>query len=96
MLFAGAKVSQLALLPHGAPERRRRAAAMVEAMDAEGFGNCTNERECEGDCPKEISFANIARLNREYLAAKLTRLTAAASTGHGHLPLAGRRPRIRK
>ena len=73
MLFAGAKVSQLALLPHGAPERRRRAAAMVEAMDAEGFGNCTNERECEGDCPKEISFANIARLNREFLAAKLTR-----------------------
>jgi succinate dehydrogenase / fumarate reductase iron-sulfur subunit len=73
MLFAGAKVTQLALLPQGVPERRRRAAAMVEAMDAEGFGNCTNERECEGDCPKEISFANIARLNREYLAAKLTR-----------------------
>ena len=73
MLFTGAKVTQLALLPQGAPERRRRAAAMVEAMDAEGFGNCTNERECEGDCPKEISFANIARLNREYLAAKLTR-----------------------
>jgi succinate dehydrogenase / fumarate reductase iron-sulfur subunit len=73
MLFAGAKVTQLALLPQGVPERRRRAAAMVEAMDAEGFGNCTNERECEGDCPKEISFANIARLNREFLAAKLTR-----------------------
>ncbi len=73
MLFAGAKVTQLALLPQGAPERRRRAAAMVEAMDAAGFGNCTNERECEGDCPKDITFANIARLNREYLAAKLTR-----------------------
>ena len=73
MLFAGAKVTQLALLPQGAPERRRRAAATVAAMDAEGFGNCTNERECEGDCPKEISFANIARLNREFLAAKLTR-----------------------
>ena len=73
MLFAGAKVSQLALLPHGRPERRRRATAMVAAMDAAGFGNCTNERECEGDCPKEISFANIARLNREFLAAKLTR-----------------------
>ena len=73
MLFAGAKVTQLALLPQGTPERRRRAAAMVAAMDAEGFGNCTNERECEGDCPKEISFANIARLNREFLAAKLAR-----------------------
>ena len=73
MLFAGAKVTQLALLPQGVPERRRRAAAMVAAMDVEGFGNCTNERECEGDCPKEISFANIARLNREFLAAKLTR-----------------------
>ena len=73
MLFAGAKVSQLGLLPQGAPERRRRAATMVAAMDAAGFGNCTNERECEGDCPKEISFANIARLNREFLAAKLTR-----------------------
>ena len=73
MLFTGAKVTQLALLPQGAPERRRRAAAMVEAMDAAGFGTCTNERECEGDCPKDITFANIARLNREYLAAKLTR-----------------------
>ena len=73
MLFVGAKVSQLALLPQGGPERRGRALAMVVAMDAAGFGNCTNERECEGDCPKEISFANIARLNREFLAAKLTR-----------------------
>ena len=73
MLFVGAKVSQLALLPQGGPERRGRALAMVAAMDAAGFGNCTNERECEGDCPKEISFANIARLNREFLAAKLTR-----------------------
>ena len=73
MLFAGAKVSQLALLPQGGPERRQRALAMVAAMDTAGFGNCTNERECEGDCPKEISFANIARLNREFLAAKLTR-----------------------
>ena len=72
MLFVGAKVSQFALLPQGGPERRGRALAMVAAMDAAGFGNCTNERECEGDCPKEISFANIARLNREFLAAKLT------------------------
>lgn len=78
MLFTGAKVAQLALLPQGAPERRRRAVAMVAAMDAAGFGNCTNERECEGDCPKEISFANIARLNREFLAAKGVQGVSAA------------------
>ena len=67
MLFVGAKVSHLALLPHGAPERTQRVRAMREAMDAEGFGNCTNETECEAACPKEIKFSNIARLNREFL-----------------------------
>ena len=72
MLFVSAKVSQLALLPQGAPERRSRVRAMVERMDAEGFGNCTNEEECEAACPKAISVANIARLNREYLRAALT------------------------
>lgn len=69
MLFTGAKISQLALLPQGGPERARRALAMVEAMDAEGFGNCGNEYECEAVCPKEVKVANIARMNREFLLA---------------------------
>jgi succinate dehydrogenase / fumarate reductase iron-sulfur subunit len=69
VLFVGAKVTQLALLPQGHPERARRAAAMVAQMDAEGFGNCSNEGECEAVCPKEISMANIARLRREYVRA---------------------------
>jgi len=69
MLFAGAKISHLALLPQGRPEAAKRAWAMVNAMDALGFGNCTNERECEAECPKEISIVNIARMNREYYKA---------------------------
>jgi len=69
MLFVSAKVSQLALLPQGRPEAARRALAMVSAMDACGFGNCTNHRECEQACPKEISIVNISRLNREYIKA---------------------------
>ncbi|BCO08747.1 succinate dehydrogenase [Desulfolithobacter dissulfuricans] len=72
MLFVSAKISQLALLPQGQPERKRRALAMVEAMDREGFGNCGNERECENVCPKGISIRNVARLNREYLRAAFT------------------------
>ncbi|MCA8980370.1 MAG: succinate dehydrogenase/fumarate reductase iron-sulfur subunit [Planctomycetes bacterium] len=71
MLFTSAKVSQLALLPQGAPERDARVLAMVGQMDAEGFGNCTNESECQAACPKGISVTNIARLNREYLRASL-------------------------
>lgn len=71
MLFVSAKVSHLALLPQGQPERRTRVVAMIEQMDKEGFGNCTNESECEAECPKEISVANIARLNREFLLAQL-------------------------
>ena len=71
MLFVGAKVSHLALLPQGRPEAARRALSMVRQMDALGFGNCSNERECEAECPKEISIVNIARLNREFLAAGL-------------------------
>ena len=63
MLFTSAKISHLVLLPQGVPERRLRALNMVETMDAEGFGNCTNEGECEAKCPKEISLANIARMN---------------------------------
>lgn len=69
MLFTGAKISQLSLLPQGQPERKERALAMVLAMDKEGFGNCTNERECEAVCPKAISIRHIARMNREYLSA---------------------------
>ncbi|EKD34676.1 MAG: hypothetical protein ACD_75C02238G0003, partial [uncultured bacterium] len=60
------------LLPQGQAERKQRALAMVETMDKEGFGNCTNERECEAVCPKGISIRNIARLNREYLKAILS------------------------
>lgn len=71
MLFVSAKVSQLALLPQGQPERMRRAQAMVAQMDKEGFGSCTNTGACEAECPKEISLTNIARLNREYLASSL-------------------------
>jgi len=69
MLFLGAKVSHLALLPQGKPEAARRAAAMVREMDRLGFGNCSNERECEAECPKEISICNIARMNREFFKA---------------------------
>ena len=69
MLFVGAKVSQLALLPQGEPERAKRALAMRAQMDDEGFGNCSNEYACEAACPKEIKVTNIARLNREYLKA---------------------------
>ncbi|MDA8131241.1 MAG: succinate dehydrogenase/fumarate reductase iron-sulfur subunit [Elusimicrobia bacterium] len=71
MLFTGAKISQLAMLPQGEPERRVRALNMVAAMDKEGFGNCTNEYECEAVCPKQIKAANIARMNREFLLANL-------------------------
>ena len=70
MLFVAARVSSLALLPQGRPEAARRARAMVAKMDELGFGNCTNTRACEMECPKGISVAHIARLNREYLSAK--------------------------
>ena len=71
MLFVSAKVSQLALLPQGQVEAARRAKAMVAKMDELGFGNCTNTGACEAECPKNVSIANIARLNREYLCAAL-------------------------
>ena len=67
MLFVSAKVKHLGTLPQGQPERSRRAASMVATMDAEGFGHCSNEYECEAVCPKEISADSIAFLNREYL-----------------------------
>jgi len=73
MLFTSAKVSHLALLPQGRPERERRVLKMVAVMDAEGFGNCTNTYECEAVCPAEISASFIAKLNREYARAALQR-----------------------
>ncbi len=71
-LFLSAKVSHLALLPQGDPERKDRALNMIAQMDKEGFGGCTNTGACEAVCPKEISISNIARLNSEYLRAGLT------------------------
>ena len=72
MLFLSAKVSHLALLPQGQPEKRTRALNMVAQMDKEGFGSCTFTGACEAVCPKEISITNISRLNKEYFGAGLT------------------------
>ena len=72
MLFVSAKVSQFSLLPQGKVEATDRVLNMVNQMDEEGFGNCTNTGACEVECPKGISLENIARLNREYLAASIT------------------------
>ena len=72
-LFTAAKVSHLGLVPQGQPERFRRVAAMVETMEEEGFGTCSNYRECEAVCPKEISISTIARMRREYFKAVLKR-----------------------
>ncbi len=71
MLFVGAKISHLALLPQGRPEAAKRALSMLKKMDELGFGNCRNETECEAVCPKEISISNIARFNREFIKASL-------------------------
>lgn len=71
MLFVSAKVSQFALLPQGRVEAARRARAMVAKMDELGFGNCTNTGACAAECPKSVSLSNIARLNREFIKAKL-------------------------
>jgi succinate dehydrogenase / fumarate reductase iron-sulfur subunit len=71
MLFVSAKVSHLGHLPQGQPERDKRVLAMVAAMDAEGFGNCSNHYECSAACPKSIGVEHIARLNRDYLGASL-------------------------
>ena len=71
MLFVSAKVSQFALLPQGRVEAKERVQRMVAKMDELGFGNCTNTYACEAECPKEISVSNIARMNREFLSAKL-------------------------
>ena len=71
MLFTGAKVSHLGLLPQGQPERWTRVQSMVEQMDAEGFGACTNYAECQDACPKGISIRFIGRMNRDYRKAAL-------------------------
>jgi succinate dehydrogenase / fumarate reductase iron-sulfur subunit len=72
-LFTSAKLTHLGLLPQGQAERKERVLAMVERMDAEGFGSCSNEGECEAVCPKEISIQSIARMNRDYMRALLTK-----------------------
>jgi succinate dehydrogenase / fumarate reductase iron-sulfur subunit len=72
MLFVAAKVSQFALLPQGQVERHERVQKMVDQMDKEGFGNCSNNYACEAECPKGIEVTHIARMNREFLIAKLS------------------------
>jgi succinate dehydrogenase / fumarate reductase iron-sulfur subunit len=71
VLFTSAKISHLNVLPQGQAERTRRAVAMLDQHDLEGFGSCSNEGECEAVCPKEIKLSNIARMNREYVRARL-------------------------
>ena len=70
-LFMSAKISHLALLPQGQVERTRRVVRMIRQADADGFGSCSNEGECEAVCPKEIPISNIARMTREYVTAML-------------------------
>jgi succinate dehydrogenase / fumarate reductase, iron-sulfur subunit len=83
MLFVSARLAHLGRLPQGQPERKQRARAMVRAMDAEGFGNCTNENECEAACPKSISVQNIARMNRDWLWSNLSADEPAAGSSAG-------------
>jgi succinate dehydrogenase / fumarate reductase, iron-sulfur subunit len=80
-LFTSAKISHLGLLPQGQPERHERALGMVARMGAEGFGGCTNIQECEAVCPKRISVENIARMNRDFLVASVTRRPAGRGAG---------------
>jgi succinate dehydrogenase / fumarate reductase iron-sulfur subunit len=82
-LFVAAKISHLGLLPQGAAERDARALAMVARMDAERFGSCTNHGECEAVCPKGISLETIARMNRDYVVASITRRPKHAAGGTG-------------
>jgi len=81
MLFTGAKISHLGLLPQGQAERHARALAMVERMDQEGFGSCTNHAECEAACPKGITLENIARMNRDFIAASFLRRPKSGGGG---------------
>lgn len=84
MLFVAAKVSHLAVLPQGQPERTRRVAAMLDAMDREGFGSCGNQYECEAVCPKRISVRFIAALNREYIRAGVVESGRSVEAGTPH------------
>jgi succinate dehydrogenase / fumarate reductase iron-sulfur subunit len=81
MLFVSAKAGHLGTLPQGQPERSRRATAMIDQMDAEGFGSCTNHGECEAVCPKEIRLQFIARLNRDYFRASFRKQRETAAAG---------------
>jgi len=83
MLFVSAKVSQFALLPQGRTEAAERVQAMVAEMDKQGFGNCTNTGACEAECPKEISISNIARMNREFLSARVCAPKVKEGNGGG-------------
>ena len=83
MLFVAAKISHLALLPQGQPERYTRARAMVQQMDAEGFGTCTNHGECEAACPKGITLENIARMNRDFIKASFSYREETGAGGAG-------------
>jgi succinate dehydrogenase / fumarate reductase iron-sulfur subunit len=84
MLFVAAKVSHLALLPQGKPERTGRVTAMIEAMDREGFGSCGNQYECEAVCPKRISVRFIATLNREYRRAGIVESALPSASEFPH------------
>jgi succinate dehydrogenase / fumarate reductase iron-sulfur subunit len=83
MLFLSAKVSHLALLPQGQPERYSRVRDMVGQMDAEAFGTCTNHGECEAACPKGITLETIARMNRDFIKASLTYRPEVVGGGAG-------------
>jgi succinate dehydrogenase / fumarate reductase iron-sulfur subunit len=83
MLFVAAKISHLALLPQGQPERYERVLSMVAQMDAEGFGTCTNHGECSRACPKEIKQEFIAQLNRDFFKATLLSRPKVAESGSG-------------
>jgi succinate dehydrogenase / fumarate reductase iron-sulfur subunit len=82
-LFVAAKIAHLGLLPQGQPERMRRALDMVATHEKEGFGACSNHYECEAACPKQISVAFIARMNRDHLKAQLTYSEPASKEGAG-------------
>jgi succinate dehydrogenase / fumarate reductase iron-sulfur subunit len=82
-LFTSAKIGHLGLLPQGQPQRERRVLAMVAQMDTEGFGSCTNHRECEAACPKEISIAFIARMNRDFIKASARKRPEKQIAGPG-------------